>query len=83
MLILTRKLNESIQIGENIRVKVLHISDGQVKIGIEAPNEVKIYRAEIYNEIQKQNTQAAQVKKSVVVQAASALSKTSAKTKTE
>jgi carbon storage regulator len=75
MLILTRKLNEAIQIGDNVRLKVLHISDGQVKIGIEAPTEVKIFRAEIYAEIQKQNLLAAQVDKSAAAKAASVLTK--------
>jgi carbon storage regulator len=75
MLILTRKLNEAIQIGENIRLKVLHISEGQVKIGLEAPQDVRIYRAEIYAEIEKQNQLAAAAKKADAVKAASLLSK--------
>ncbi len=76
MLILTRKLNEAIQIGDNIRLKILHISEGQVKIGLEAPQDVRIYRAEIYAEIEKQNQLAAAVKKSDAVKAASLLGKT-------
>lgn len=83
MLILTRKLNEAIQISDNIRLKILHISEGQVKIGIEAPNEVKIYRAEIYSEIEKQNMLAAKAQKSAVVKAAGLLPKPSTKTKVE
>mgnify|MGYP001592480271 FL=1 len=83
MLILSRKLNEAIQIGDNIRLKVLHIRDGQVKIGIEAPNDVKIYRAEIYSEIEKQNVLAAQANKGAVLKAAGLLSKTSGETKVE
>lgn len=83
MLILTRKLNEVIQIGDNVRLKVLHISDGQVKIGIEAPADVKIYRAEIYSEIEKQNALAAKVQKSTAVKAASLLPKLSPKAKIE
>jgi carbon storage regulator len=77
MLILTRKLNEAIQIGDNIRLKVLHISDGQVKIGIDAPTEVRIFRAEIYTEIEKQNLQAANVLKSTAIKAAGLLVKPS------
>ncbi|MBI5474548.1 MAG: carbon storage regulator CsrA [Ignavibacteriae bacterium] len=73
MLILTRKLNEAIQIGDNISLKVLHISEGQVKLGIEAPDDVRIFRAEIYAEIQKQNVLAASVKKSAAVKAAGLL----------
>jgi carbon storage regulator len=81
MLILSRKINEAIQIGENIRLKVLHVSEGQVKIGIEAPGDVKIYRAEIYAEIEKQNLLAAQAKKSAAAKAAGLLPKPAAQTK--
>ena len=55
MLILTRKLNEEIQLGPEITVKVLAISDGQVKLGITAPDDVKIFRSEIYEKV-KQST---------------------------
>lgn len=75
MLILARKLNEEIQIGENIRIKVLSLSESQVKLGIEAPSEVRIFRAEIYEEIQKQNVAAAQTRKSAAVKAATLLAK--------
>jgi carbon storage regulator len=68
-------LNEAIQIGDNIRLKVLHISEGQVKIGLEAPQDVRIFRAEIYAEIEKQNQLAAAAKKSDAVKAAGLLSK--------
>jgi carbon storage regulator len=77
MLILSRKLNEAIQIGENIRIKVLSLSDSHVKLGIEAPAEVRIFRAEIYEEIQKQAVAAAQTQKSAAVKAANLLSKPS------
>lgn len=81
MLILARKLHEGIQIGDNVRLKILHISEGQVKIGIEAPDDVRIYRAEIYSEIEKQNVLAAKVSKSAAVKAAEVLSKTAVKNK--
>ncbi|WP_067843219.1 carbon storage regulator CsrA [Amphibacillus sediminis] len=58
MLVLTRKLNQSIQIGEEIEVKVVSIDGDQIKLGISAPKEVDIYRKEIYLEIQKENNQA-------------------------
>lgn len=51
MLILTRKVGESIMIGENVEVKVLGLRAGQIKIGIEAPRDLKVHREEIYERI--------------------------------
>jgi carbon storage regulator len=59
MLILTRKIEESIKIGDTITIKILSISDGQVKIGIDAPKDLKVHRTEVYEEIQRQNVEAA------------------------
>ncbi len=70
MLILTRKPGESIIIGDNIIVKVVSIEHGQIKLGIEAPKDLKIYRTELYEQIQQQNTNAARVRKESVVKAA-------------
>lgn len=61
MLVLTRKLNEAIQIGDNIEIKVLAIEGDQIKLGIAAPKSVEIHRKEIYLEIQNQNNEAANV----------------------
>ena len=58
MLILTRKLGESINIGENIKVSVLGIHGRQVRIGIEAPMDVVVHREEIYVKIQEENRKA-------------------------
>ena len=55
MLILTRRLGEGIQIGEGITVKVVDVKGKHVKIGITAPNEVPIYRDEVYEKIQTEN----------------------------
>ncbi|MBN2689129.1 MAG: carbon storage regulator CsrA [Gammaproteobacteria bacterium] len=48
MLVLTRKIGETITIGDNIRIKVLSLSGGQVKLGAEAPKDVSVHREEIY-----------------------------------
>ena len=55
MLALTRKKGESLVLGNEIQVKVLDIKGDQVKIGIEAPRDVSIYREEIYLQIQNEN----------------------------
>ncbi len=58
MLVLTRKLGESITIGDDIRITVMAVKGNQVKIGIEAPTETKVYREEIYTSIVEANEQA-------------------------
>ncbi|MTI46802.1 carbon storage regulator CsrA [Sporosalibacterium faouarense] len=58
MLILTRKKEESIVIGENIEIVVVGIEDNKVKLGIKAPKDIDIYRSEIYKEIQEENLKA-------------------------
>ncbi len=58
MLILTRKLGESITIGDNIRVSVLGIRGRQVRLGIDAPSDVVVHREEIYVKIQQENRKA-------------------------
>jgi carbon storage regulator len=59
MLVLTRKENESIMIGNEIEVKVLDLKDNQVKLGIVAPRAVAVHRREVYLAIQAENAQAA------------------------
>lgn len=61
MLVLTRKKNESIQIGEDIEIKILSVDGDQIKIGIEAPQSIDIHRKEVYLEIQAQNSEAANI----------------------
>lgn len=58
MLALTRKAGESIVIGNNVQVTILEVKGEQVKIGIEAPKSVGIYRKEIYLQIQEENKHA-------------------------
>ena len=59
MLVLTRKIDQSIIIGDNIKLIVVEIRGDQVKIGIEAPRDVTVHREEVYREIKKENKRAA------------------------
>ena len=52
MLILTRRIGESIIIGDNVEVSILDIRGHQVRLGIEAPKDISVHREEIYNRIQ-------------------------------
>jgi len=54
MLVLTRKSNQSIMIGDDIEVSVLSVMGEKVRIGIQAPQDVPVFRTEIYLEIQRQ-----------------------------
>ena len=65
MLILTRKLGESITIGDDIKVTVLGIYGRQVRLGIEAPLKVVVHREEIYVKIQNENRKAAMQRKKI------------------
>lgn len=58
MLILTRKIGETIAIGEEIKITVLGIQGKQVKLGITAPEKVSVYREEIFKKIQAENVKA-------------------------
>ncbi|MFH0829037.1 MAG: carbon storage regulator CsrA [Candidatus Kerfeldbacteria bacterium] len=58
MLVLTRKLGEIIRIGDSVKITVLEVRSGQVKLGIDAPPEVKVHREEIYVRIQEENRRA-------------------------
>jgi carbon storage regulator len=60
MLVLTRKLGESIAIDDHIKITVVQIKGKQVRLGIQAPKETKIHREEVYSAIQQQNTEASQ-----------------------
>ena len=55
MLVLTRKSNQSIMIGDDIEVSVLSIMGEKVRIGIQAPRDIPVFRKEVYLEIQQEN----------------------------
>jgi carbon storage regulator len=62
MLVLSRRIDERIMIGDQIEISVVDIKGDQVKIGILAPGNVKVYRKEVYEAIQKENIEAARAK---------------------
>lgn len=59
MLILSRRVNEKIVIGDDIVVSVVEVRGDQVKLGIEAPRNVKVFRQEVFDAIQEENKKAA------------------------
>ncbi len=62
MLILTRKISESIRIGDDITIKVIELDNRHVKLGIDAPRNIAVNREEIYERIQKENKAASNLK---------------------
>lgn len=52
MLILTRRIGETLTVGDDVKVTVINIQGGQVRIGVDAPKQVEVHREEIYNRIQ-------------------------------
>ena len=61
MLVLTRKAGQTINIGDDIRIKILEIGNGFVKMGIEAPKELPIYREELYEKLKQLNKESARM----------------------
>jgi carbon storage regulator len=61
MLILTRKLGETITIGDDIRITLIDIKGKSIRLGIDAPAHVTVHRQEIYLAIQEQNMRAARI----------------------
>ncbi len=70
MLVLTRKVGESITIGDDISVRVLEISGNNIKIGINAPRNITIYRQEVYEKIREENINSTQANSSGLLKAA-------------
>ncbi len=60
MLILTRRAGESLHIGDNLKVTVISIQGRQVRLGIDVPDEMLVYREEVYLRIKNENQEAAQ-----------------------
>ena len=66
MLILTRKLGETIAIGDEIKITLLDMKGSQLRIGVEAPRKIPVHRGEIYRQITEQNKQAATIDKGLL-----------------
>lgn len=79
MLILTRKLGESITIGEEIKITVLECQGKQVKLGIIAPRHVKVHREEIFEKIQEENKKSVTVTKDALLEVVKNMQKTGKK----
>ena len=62
MLVLTRKVGQTITVGDDIRITIMEGRGNQVKLGVEAPKDVTIHRQEIYERIQQENVAAAKAK---------------------
>jgi len=62
MLVLSRQRDESIFIGDNIKITVVDIRGDKVRLGIEAPTEIPVHRQEVYEAIQRENRKATQLK---------------------
>jgi carbon storage regulator len=59
MLVLTRKIGESIKINEDVKITVIEVKGKNIRLGIEAPKETKIYREEVFLRIKQENRSAA------------------------
>ncbi|MGD8190281.1 carbon storage regulator CsrA [Brevibacillus ginsengisoli] len=62
MLVLTRKKNESIMIGDSIEIKIIGVEGDSVRIGIDAPRDINVHRKEVYSAIKEENQIASQTK---------------------
>ena len=60
MLVLTRRLNQSIKIGDDVEITVVEVRGDQVRLGVSAPRDVTVHRKEVYLQIQQENRAAAQ-----------------------
>jgi carbon storage regulator len=69
MLVLTRKSNQSIMIGDEIEISVLAVMGEKVRIGIDAPRQVPVFRKEVYLEIQQERSEEREADREVVDEA--------------
>lgn len=75
MLILTRKVDEKVRIGSDITLTIIELRGGMVRIGIEAPKNVRVYREEVFNAIKSENAQALAASQNALAQLGSFLHK--------
>lgn len=80
MLVLTRRTNEKIRIGDNVILTILEVRGDQVRLGIEAPRAVGVHREEVWVELQNQNIAAASPSKEQVANLSSQLAQAMGKT---
>lgn len=59
MLVLTRRLNQSIKIGDDIEITIIEVRGDQVRLGVTAPRDIPVHRKEVYLQIQQENLNAA------------------------
>jgi carbon storage regulator len=76
VLVLTRKVGEKINIGDDITLRVLEIDRGSVRLGIDAPRSVRVFRQEVYERIKEENLRSVQGRASDFFRAASLWKKT-------
>ncbi len=69
MLVLTRKPGESLRIGDRVKIRVVALASGHVRLAIEAPDDVAIYREEVYERIEAANREAAKAPSELVTAA--------------
>ncbi len=67
MLLLSRKIGEKIIIGGNIELTIIDVRDGQVRLGIQAPRDISVFRKELYSEVQNENKEATIIKEENII----------------
>jgi carbon storage regulator len=60
MLVLTRKAGEGIIIGDDVKITIIEVKGGGIRIGIDAPRDMKVHRQEVYDKIKEENQEATQ-----------------------